>query len=65
MGLFIRMALYVAASFIAGLGWAEYDSGAGTLTINLEQLAIAATSLLTVIGTFLAGRWGKRKGWKT
>ena len=66
MGVLIRMLIYVAASFLAGFGWAEFDSSMGTLTINLEQLTVAVVGLAGVVGTFVVGRWGaRRKGWRT
>lgn len=65
MGLAIRMILYAASAFIAGLGWASFDDTAGTLTVNIDDLATIVGGVLTFVGTFFASRWAKAKGGKT
>jgi hypothetical protein len=65
MGLYIRMAIYFIAPFIAGLGFASYNPDAGTLTVNLDDLAVVLGGIATFIGTFWAGRVAKARGGKT
>lgn len=65
MFLFVRMIVYVAASFIGGYHFAVFDENSMTLTINLEQLTILLVSLLTVIITWVSGRFHKRRGGAT
>ena len=62
MGLFIRMVLYLASGMIAGAGFASFDDAAGTLTVNLDDLATILGGLVTFAGTFFASRWAKARG---
>lgn len=65
MALAIRMILYAASAFIAGLGWASFDETAGTLTVNIDDLAVIFGSAVTFVGTFIASRLAKARGGKT
>ena len=65
MALAIRMILYAVSAFIAGMGWASFDEGAGTLTVNLDDIATIAAGAVTFAGTFIASRWAKARGGKT
>ena len=61
MSLAIRMFLYFISAAAAGQGIAVYDAEAGTITFELESLALALGGLLTFAGTFVAGRFAKVK----
>lgn len=65
MGLLIRMVLYAASAFIAGLGWASFDDTTGTLSVNVDDLAVILGGALTFVGTFISSRIVKRRGGKT
>jgi len=65
MGLFIRMVLYLVSGMAAGAGFASFDEGAGTLTVNLDDLSVILGSLVTFAGTFIAGRFVKARGGTT
>lgn len=65
MSLAIRMILYALSAFIAGMGWASFDEGAGTLTVNLDDLVTVIAGALTFAGTFIASRIAKARGGKT
>lgn len=59
------MMLYAASAFIAGMGWASFDDTAGTLTVNIDDIAVMLGSAATFAGTFFASRWAKSRGGKT
>ena len=61
MFLLIRMALYAVSSFLAGYGYAVYDAEAGTLTLNLDQIATFIVSAAVFIGTFVTSRFARRR----
>ncbi|MCJ8139334.1 hypothetical protein [Falsirhodobacter halotolerans] len=61
MFLIIRMALYTASSFLAGYGYAVHDAEAGTLTLNLDQIATFLGSAVVFIGTFITSRFARRR----
>jgi len=65
MALAIRMILYAVSAFIAGMGWASFDEGAGTLTVNLDDFATIIAGAVTFAGTFLWSRFAKARGGKT
>ncbi len=65
MMLYIRMALYLVSGLLAGQGLAIFDADAGTVTLKIEDLAVALSGLLTFAGTFLASRVAKSRGGKT
>ena len=65
MALAIRMILYAASAFIAGLGWASFDETAGTITVNIDDIVTIIAGALTFAGTFVASRFAKAKGGKT
>lgn len=65
MMLFIRMALYALSAGAAGYGIGTYDSAAGTLTLNLDQVASIIGGALTFAGTFWASRIAKARGGHT
>lgn len=62
MALVIRMILYAISAFLSGYGFAEFNGELGTLTLNLEQLAIILGGAATFVGTFIIGRFAKKKG---
>lgn len=61
VGLAIRMALYAISSFLAGQGIAHFDPQAGTITFELESLALAIGGAVTFIGTFLVSRTARTR----
>lgn len=65
MMLYIRMALYLVSGLLAGQGLAIFDADAGTLTLKIEDLAVALSGLAAFAGTFLASRVAKVRGGKT
>ncbi|UWR36134.1 hypothetical protein [Sulfitobacter sp. W074] len=65
MALAIRMILYAASAFIAGLGWASFDEAAGTITVNIDDIVTIIAGALTFAGTFIASRLAKARGGKT
>tara|TARA_R110000868_G_scaffold237132_9_gene491595 strand:- start:4370 stop:4579 length:210 start_codon:yes stop_codon:yes gene_type:complete len=65
IGLFIRMMLYLGGAFVAGQGWATFNPGAGTLTIQIEPLVEVLAGLSVFGGTFAASRVVKKKGGTT
>ena len=65
MGVYIRMALYIGASFIAGLGYASFDQETGDLYVNIDDITVMVTSALTIATTWLVGRFRKKRGGST
>ena len=59
------MALYLASGMIAGMGFASFDDAAGTLTVNIDDMATILGGLVTFAGTFVVGRFAKARGGKT
>lgn len=62
MGVYIRMALYLLAAGAATLGIATFDPVAGTITFDINSLALAVGGAVSFVGTFLAGRVFKARG---
>lgn len=56
---YIRLALYSVAGLVAATGLGTFDAVAGTLTLQLDDLAaaLAASSLVTGI---VFAVWGKK-----
>lgn len=65
MMLLIRMALYALSAGLAGYGIGTYDTDAGTLTLQLDQMAEVITGAATFVGTFWVSRMAKRRGGAT
>ena len=65
MMLFVRMALYALSAGAAGYGFGTYDADAGTLTLNLDQVASIIGGAATFLGTFWTSRVAKARGGKT
>lgn len=65
MALATRMILYAVSAFLSGYSFAAFDSSAGTLIINVDQLAAIITGSLVFIGTFIGSRIAKRRGGRT
>lgn len=65
MMLFIRMMLYALSAGAAGYGIGTYDAEAGTLTLQLDQLATVIGGAGTFLATFWASRIAKRRGGAT
>lgn len=55
----IRMILYFLSAAAASQGLAVYDEAAGTLTFEVESLAIVIGGALTFGGTFAVSRFAK------
>lgn len=57
--IYIRMALYLLGPLLVAFGIGSFDADAGTITINIEQAAVALTvALSALLGVF--GKWGKK-----
>lgn len=56
---YIRVAFYALAGFVAAVGFGTFDAEAGTLTLDLDDLsaAVAASSFLSAV---VFGLWGKK-----
>lgn len=65
MFLYIRMALYFAFSWMAGLGYGEMDQAGGTFTISLDQSAQVLAGIGGFVATFIASRIAAARGGKT
>ncbi len=65
MMLFVRMALYALSAGLAGYGIGTYDAGAGTLTLQIDQLAEVIAGAGVFLATFAASRIAKARGGKT
>lgn len=65
MMLFVRMALYALSAGMAGYGIGTYDQGAGTFTLQLDQLAEVIAGAGAFVATFIASRIAKARGGKT
>lgn len=65
MGLYIRMVLYAVCAGLAGYGLATFDPAAGTITIQVDELAKIIGGGLGYLATFYAGRVAKSKGGAT
>lgn len=63
--LYVRMVLYALSAGLAGYGVATFDPTAGTLTIQLDELAKIVTGIVGFIGTFAASRIAKKNGGAT
>ena len=56
---YIRVVLYALAGFIASAGFGTFDQEAGTLTLDVDQLALAVPAALAFAGGVFA-KWGKK-----
>ena len=56
---YIRVALYVVSSMAAAGGFGTFDPEAGTLTLNLDELALAVGAGGAVSAAVFA-IWGKK-----
>ena len=65
MSLYIRMALYAICAGLAGYGFASFDPAAGTVTIQVDEVAKMIAGAAGFIATFLASRIAKSKGGPT
>lgn len=65
MMLIVRMMLYALSAGLAGYGIGTYDTAAGTLTLQLDQLAEVIAGAAAFVGTFWVSRIAKRRGGAT
>lgn len=56
---YVRMALYTLAVMAASAGFGTFDAAAGTLTLNLNEMAAAIAAAGLVNGAVFAV-WGKK-----
>lgn len=56
---YIRLALYTLAGSMAALGVGNFDAASGTLTLDLNQMAIVLAGSSFVTGLVFA-IWGKK-----
>lgn len=56
---YIRLALYTLAGSLAALGVGTFDAEAGTLTLDLNQMATVLAGSSVVTGVVFA-IWGKK-----
>lgn len=56
---YIRMALYTLAVMAASAGFGSFDATAGTLTLNLNEMAAAIAAAGVLNGAVFAV-WGKK-----
>ena len=61
MMLAIRMVLYFVGALLAGQGLAVYDPDAGTITFEVESLALAIGGTLTFAATFVVSRFSRQR----
>lgn len=61
MMLAIRMVLYFLSALLAGQGLAVYDPEAGTITFEIESLALALGGVVTFAGTFVVSRFSRQR----
>ena len=59
MTLYIRMAVYALSALFAGQGLAIYDADAGTLTFQVEDIAVALGGAGVFVATFITSRFSK------
>ena len=62
MGVYVRMIVYFLAAAAASQGLAVFDPIEGTITIDLNSLALAAGGVASFVGTFVVGRIFKARG---
>lgn len=65
MGLSLRMVLYFVFAGLASQGLVVFDAEAGTVTFQVEDLALIASGLAGYLATFWSSRWAKRRGGAT
>jgi uncharacterized membrane protein len=65
MFLYVRMILYFVFSAFSGTGIAIYDSAAGTITFQIDDLARLITGIVGFVATFVASRIASARGGKT
>lgn len=56
---YVRMALYTIAVMAAAAGFGTFDATAGTLTLNLNEMAAAIAAAGALNGAVFAV-WGKK-----
>lgn len=55
----VRMVIYTVAAFVAAMGFGAFDAEAGTLTLNLGEIA-AAVGGAGILNAAVVSIWGKR-----
>lgn len=65
IALYIRILLYWIAGQISAKGLAVWDETAGTLTFDMNSLALFLAGLIVAAVTFVWSRWVSRKGGAT
>lgn len=63
--LYVRMIFYALCAGLAGYGVATFDPAAGTVTIQIDELAKIIVGVVGYIGTFVASRVAKKNGGAT
>lgn len=56
---YIRVAIYTVAALAAAAGFGRFDAEAGTLTLDLNQIALAVAAGGALNAAILA-KWGKK-----
>lgn len=56
---YIRMLLYTVAAVVAAVGFGTFDAAKGTLTLNLNEIALAISAAAAANG-FVFWKWGKK-----
>jgi hypothetical protein len=56
---YVRVAIYTVAALAAAAGFGKFDASAGTLTLDLNQIALAVAAGGAVNAAILA-KWGKK-----
>lgn len=56
---YIRLAVYALAGIIAAAGFGTFNPEAGTLTLDLNQIALAVPAALIFVGAVFA-KWGTK-----
>ena len=65
IALFIRLGLYVAAGWLANIGWANFNETAGTVAVSIDSLAEWIAAGVAFVGAYAWSRWVKARGGKT
>ncbi len=63
--LYIRMSLYAVFAALASAGLVDYNPDAGTVTFQVESLALGLSGAVGFVGTFWTSRIAKKRGGKT
>lgn len=56
---YVRVLFYALAGILASAGFGTFDAEAGTLTLNLDQIGMAAGAALAAAGAVFA-KWGTK-----